>query len=184
MITTSLAKLFSCGGTVFHSQEFETIMKFVGKDYHSLDDEEISFKTILALTDLEYTLHCTISRPDLSKLWRNYALWCASLIESNIDGDAFKQSIDATIKFNSDLLSLEELEIAHKNAFHELHKNSNSAMDVTYAANSCAMNTSLKEFDSSIYYCFLNSGYGLLELGWELEEVNALQAKKFLEITS
>jgi hypothetical protein len=184
VITTSLAKLFSCGGTVFHSQEFEKILKYVGKDYHSMDDDEISFQTILAITDLEYTLHCTLSRPDLSKLWRTYAIWCASLIEDYIDGDVYKQSIEATIKFNSDLISIDELGIAHENAYQKFHNYSKSAMDITYAANSCAMNTSLKDFDSSVYYCFLNSGYGLLELGWELADVHALQEKKFLEITS
>ena len=180
MISTSLDKLFNCGSYIHGTKEYKIIMEYYGKDYNSMDNDDITFHKILELTDLEYAINCTNSRPDLHLIWREYALWCTSLIENHISEKVFLNSFYSAKLFVQGIIDSEQLEAAYQKAYKFMRSYSS---DLEWAANSCAMNVSHKHFDTAIYNCFLNSGFALLKFGLEEKELDDIQFKKFLEIT-
>ena len=184
MVYTSLKKIFAMGSWLHETPEFEILMKSVNKDYTTMDDANISFHKIVELTNLEYAIDCTESRKDLSNTWREYSVWCASLIEEHITESECKDAIAAARKYLLGEIDAESLKPIYKAAYHARCFPKNDLAEIQDSANSCAVNTVNSDIEHCIQYGYLNSGYGLLELGWELADVNSLQENKFLEITS
>ncbi len=86
-ITTTLQKIYDCEPC---SSGWKKLLKHLGKT--KADDERFSMSLILESNDLDDCLWALRSRPDLSKLWRLFAVKCARSVQHLMKD---QRSIDA-----------------------------------------------------------------------------------------
>lgn len=171
------------GSWLYSTPEYQVLMKALNKNYMTINDENISFHKIVELTNLEYAISCTASRKDLSNTWRQYSVWCASLIEENITEPECKDAIEASRKFLLNKITEDELKAFYQKAFHAYLYPKNEVTKIQDLANSCAVDTANLDIESCILNSYLHSGSALLSINKTIEEIDKQQLDKFLEIT-
>ena len=172
------------GSWLHATPEFEILMKSTNKNYKTIDDENISFHKIVELSNLEYAISCTASRKDLSNTWRQYSVWCASLIEEHITESECKEAIEASRSFLLDKITEKDLNFYYQKAYHAYHFPKTEVTNIQNSANACAVDTANLDIEQCILDCYLHSGFGLLSINKSIEEIDNLQINKFIEITS
>jgi len=181
MITTSLKKIFECGSWLHDTPEFTTLMKAYGKTYQTIDDNPIPFSDIERLTNLTYSIDCTSSRSDCEKIWRSFALWCASQLQAYINEASCQESITTAAKYLANQASFQEIcEIFEKSSRAAIR--SEPYRSVHYYANQLASHVSNPTVDHCISDSFNTYALGMFELGQEINDSEILQRVKFLQL--
>lgn len=189
MIYTSLEKMLSYGSYLHATPEFKKLMDFCGKDYLTLDysgsnETSISFKQIADLTDLEYALRCASTRLDLHKLWRCYAIWCASLLKDHVTLDVCKDALVAAEEFQQDVISEEQLAEIHSIAGSaNAHANIN-CLTVEGSANYACVEASMPNIDGCVFNTYQSCRIGLDGLKVHGSEIDRMLLDKFTELVS
>lgn len=184
MHSTSLQRIFDAGSWLWQTPEFKILMDAFNKDYQKfdIDDEEISFKQILNLTNFDYAIDCTSTREDLHMVWRAYALKCAILLQEYITEAECKNSFVAASLYLENKITKEQLKAAYDKAFvANLHHGFNFN-DVEYAANAAATTVANPDLDSCVKDTHMSTGLGLLHLNIESVQVDRILLDIFIEI--
>jgi hypothetical protein len=187
MIYTSLEKMLSYGSYLHATPEFNKLMDFCGKDYLTLDysgtnETNLSFKQIADLTDLEYALQCVSTRLDLHKLWRSYAIWCASLLKDHVTLDECKVALAAAEEFQQDIISEAQLAEIHNIAWSANVHSNISCLSVEGSANYACVNASMPNVDGCIISAYQSCRIGLDGLKVNSSEIDRMLLDKFTEL--
>ena len=189
MIYTSLEKMLSYGSYLHATPEFKKLMDFCGKDYLTLDcsgsnETSISFKQIADLTDLEFALQCVSTRMDLHKLWRSYAIWCASLLKEHITLDECKVALVAAEEFQQDIICEAQLAEIHNIAGSANAHSNIKIFSVEGSANYACVEASMPNVDGCILSAYQSCRIGLDGLKVHSSEIDRMLLDKFNELVT
>ena len=184
MIKTSLLRLSKCGSWICNTQHFHLLMKHFDTTWETIDESEISFIDILELTDLEFALDCTSSRPDLHKTWREFAVWCCDPIAFYITLPSAQIAFTSAKKYINDEISLEELTKFFKIAFYDKHNDCSYSQGLADCANSVAIDSANPDIDTCVTDCFRTAHLGMISIGLLTKSFESKQRAKFISLIS
>jgi hypothetical protein len=182
MLFTSLQRLFQCGSWIYDTEEFHFLMKHCGKDYLTIDDKPLSYESILTLTNLEFTIGCTSSRPDLHKTWRAFSVWCCQPFVSYITVPSCAESFKVAQRYTRKRASKDRLKEAHDKAYSAKIRVNVPPQGIQDLANTLCCEAANPNFEESIRTCFYGYILGMDQLGMSIKRVNTLQRNEFLRL--
>lgn len=182
MLTTSLKRLFNLGSWVYETKQFHALMNHFGKNYLTIDDAPISFELITRITDIEFAIDCTSSRPDQHKVWRSFSVWCCQPFISFITVPSCLDALKVAEDFVNGLATTDRLSAAHEKAYLDRFGTGASVTSLEDLANSLSCHSCNPNFEQSINECFNGYALGMGRLGMSISRAEELQSNKFLEL--
>jgi hypothetical protein len=184
MITVTLKKLVTMR-CYTQCEEFDTLMTYMGTNWDTLDDTEISLAEIARLTSIEYAIDCSEATTELHKTWRKFGLWCVEPVAFLISIPSCRIAYETSIKFINDEVTFDELKKKQYLAACEHTSHTEENYDgVNFSADQMAVNFAEPNFYECVYSCYNHYAEAMKILGYSFDSAKNKINKKFLEAIS
>ena len=183
MITVTLKKLVTMR-CYTQCEEFDTLMTYMGTNWDTLDETELSLAEIARLTSIDYAIDCLEATPEHHKMWRKFGLWCVEPVAFLISIPSCRIAYETSIKFINDEVTFDELKKKQYLAACEHTSYTEYNYYVDFSADQMAVNFAEPKFYDCVYSCYNHYAEAMKILGYSFDSAKNKINKKFLEVVS